>query len=341
MEWAEGLDMSTSRDHPDRWAPQRTAVVAVFLWPLVITAAGVLCYLSFVDQLPGQVATHWSRSGPDGFTARESVPWFGLLALVMGWLTGAVILAVAAAADGTHRRLAVGFTAGLSAFMIGVMVGTAWDQRGLSHGSLARDAEWPLVVALLGSIIVGGLAALTVPGRAADSATAEGRVPTAAPRAALPADGHTGWTRLAVPSKGVWIALAVLSLVLAGTALLTRMWVFSLLLLVLTVAAMLAFSMFRVTVGESGLTVRSIVGVPRWRLPLEEVVEARVTKVNPLWEFGGWGYRVGTAGRTGFVVRSGEALEVERGNGTSWVVTVDDATEGAALLNSLADRGRR
>ena len=63
--------------------------------------------------------------------------------------------------------------------------------------------------------------------------------------------------------------------------------------------------------------------------------------VDPFADFGGWGYRVRPGSRTGFVVRKGEALEVERGDGTAWVVTVDDAAEGAALLNTLADRDRR
>src|SRR5690606_3487813 len=39
--------------------------------------------------------------------------------------------------------------------------------------------------------------------------------------------------------------------------------------------------------------------------------------------------------------RNGEALEVDRANGTARVITVDDAAEGAALPNTLADRTRR
>ena len=52
------------------------------------------------------------------------------------------------------------------------------------------------------------------------------------------------------------------------------------------------------------------------------------------------GWLFGAGGRTGFVVRAGQALEVTRGDGTRWVVTVDDAAEAAGLLNALAERTR-
>jgi hypothetical protein len=60
-----------------------------------------------------------------------------------------------------------------------------------------------------------------------------------------------------------------------------------------------------------------------------------------LREFGGWGYRVGTDGTVGIVVRTGEGLRIRRTGDRSLVVTVDDAATGAALLNTLADRARR
>jgi hypothetical protein len=48
--------------------------------------------------------------------------------------------------------------------------------------------------------------------------------------------------------------------------------------------------------------------------------------------------RVG--GGVGYVVRTGEGIEVERTSGRRFVVTVDDAATGAALLTTLADRAR-
>jgi hypothetical protein len=86
--------------------------------------------------------------------------------------------------------------------------------------------------------------------------------------------------------------------------------------------------------------VRSSLGRPRIVVPLDEVVRAEVVEVSPVAEFGGWGYRVGRAGRVGIVLRSGQALQVERTGGRSLVVTVDDADTAAALLNTLAARSR-
>ncbi|NEE44119.1 DUF1648 domain-containing protein, partial [Streptomyces sp. SID8455] len=56
-------------------------------------------------------------------------------------------------------------------------------------------------------------------------------------------------------------------------------------------------------------------------------------------EFGGWGYRI-RPGRTGFIVRSGEAIVARQANGREFAVTVEDSATGAALLNTLVDRNR-
>ncbi|QGQ19748.1 hypothetical protein GC089_11580 [Cellulomonas sp. JZ18] len=112
-------------------------------------------------------------------------------------------------------------------------------------------------------------------------------------------------------------------------------------LLVVVLAALLAaMSVFRVRVDAAGLTARSALGWPTLRVPLEEVEEARTVTVDPLADFGGWGYRVGAQGRVGVVLRRGEGLEVRRTGGRATVVTVDDAATAAALLNTLADRSR-
>lgn len=319
---------------------RRRAWWAVFLWPLVITGAGVLWYLSFVDELPAQVATHWGRGGPDGFTAREDVPWFALFGVLMTWLTGAVVLAVAAA-DGRNRRAAVGLAGGLATFITGVFVLTAYDQRGLSDGALARDAEWPLVLSLVAALVVWIAAAYSVPGHAPADTRARDAVPASSPRAQLGAGETPTWSRLAMPGRWFWVATGGSLLAVGLTGLLTGMWLFTVIVLVLVGGLMLSLSAFRVRVDGSGLSVAGAVGFPRWHIPLEDVAEARaLAEVHPMREFGGWGYRMGLGGRTGFVVCPGPALEVERGDGTSWVITVDDPEEGAALLNALADRAR-
>ena len=57
-------------------------------------------------------------------------------------------------------------------------------------------------------------------------------------------------------------------------------------------------------------------------------------------EFGGFGWRIGLDGRTGIVLRTGPAIEVERRDKRPLVVTVDGADVGVATLNAyLARRG--
>ena len=116
-------------------------------------------------------------------------------------------------------------------------------------------------------------------------------------------------------------------------------WLTTVVAVVLAVVVM-SMSRFSVVVDRRGLVVRGVLGVPRVVVPLDEVVRAGAVQISPFADFGGWGYRVGRAGRIGVVVRTGEAIEVERTGGRSFVVTVDDAATAAALLNTLAARSR-
>jgi hypothetical protein len=119
----------------------------------------------------------------------------------------------------------------------------------------------------------------------------------------------------------------------------TRLW--GLLIVVLLVFALVAaMSSAVVSVDDDGVTIRSPLGWPRIRIPLDEVVRADVTEVRPLRDFGGWGWRVGWHGRVGVVLRRGESLLIERTGGRSVVVTVDDAPTAAGTINALADRVR-
>jgi hypothetical protein len=126
---------------------------------------------------------------------------------------------------------------------------------------------------------------------------------------------------------------------LAALAVATRLWmVVGLAALIAVLIGLLSFVV--VQVDERGVTVRSPLGWPRTRVPLDEIVRADVTPVKPLRDFGGWGWRVGRGGRVGIVLRAGEALLVERTGDRSLVVTVDGAPTAAGLVNALADRSR-
>ena len=93
-----------------------------------------------------------------------------------------------------------------------------------------------------------------------------------------------------------------------------------------------------VRVDSTGVRARSSIGVPTITIRLADIVSADVLDVNSFTEYGGWGFRWGFNGRMGVIVRSGEALEIRRRRGLSFVIAIDDAVSAAALINSLVAR---
>ncbi|WP_239074756.1 DUF1648 domain-containing protein [Streptomyces sp. SID10853] len=101
---------------------------------------------------------------------------------------------------------------------------------------------------------------------------------------------------------------------------------------------LMVFARPYVTVDRRGLTVSTgRLPWPRIRVPLGEIEQATSRDINALKDFGGWGYRV-RAGRSGLILRSGEAIVVRRRNGRDFAVTIDGSADAAALLNTLAER---
>lgn len=90
----------------------------------------------------------------------------------------------------------------------------------------------------------------------------------------------------------------------------------------------LSFVHVVVRVGRDGLDVRcGYIGLPRRRIPWDEVDAVSVARVTPR-HWGGWGYRWRPEKGTAVVVRRGPAVVLELGGGHRFTVTVDDA-EGA------------
>ncbi|KAB7746236.1 DUF1648 domain-containing protein [Nostocoides sp. F2B08] len=319
---------------------RRRAAWAVFLWPLIITATSLVWTFSFLDELPETVVTHWGTGGvADGFTSREAAPWYALIGLVMGWALGALVIHLARR-DAMARRLGVGMSAGTAAFVSGTIAVTLWHQRGPDGTADISSVDMAITLSLVVALVLGFIAAWTVPGLEAETTTATGPVPADAPRVNLRGRGTASWSGTARPARGIWLLLVLLPLAFVGLAALTRTYAFMVFSGGLVMVLVVAFSFYRVEIGEEGLAIRGLLGRPMWRIPLSDVEYAGVTTVDPLWQFGGWGYRIGTDGRTGFVVRKGEALEVTRGDGARWLITVDGAEEAAGLLNTLAERVR-
>lgn len=317
-------------------------VVAVAV-PLVVGATAVALQLAWLSQLPNPIAVHWGTSGPDGYGAAWTAPVLSA-ALSLG-LTAmfAAFLATARqpAPTASHKFLAV-LSSVTAVFLGGTITASLALQRGLSDARDAPGIEAPMGVALAAALLLGILFWFALPKGVSAYA------PAAAPTPALSlTPGERGvWiattrvpTGLAVAIIGLFgitIALAVFLIAFSEG----RAWALVFAPILIATAAAVAVS-WRVRVDAGGLLVRSLpLGWPRVRIRPDEIERVQTPHVEPLSEFGGWGWRWAPARAFGVVTRSGPAIDVLRRDGRRFVVTVDDAETGAALLAAYAEASR-
>lgn len=280
------------------------------------------------DRLPDPVATHFSAGGggrADGWTGLTAFAAIGAFLMVA---TGAGWTAL------VRRRVLWGAwaTAGFTGTLLVLLLRDNLDAADAT-GVVSPLANLALAAGTAGLAALAGWAlSRLVPEETHTDAPA----PESYDRLPLGPSEVAGWSRDA--GSGTLTALGA-AFVLAGlVSLFLGPWPLALLLLVVGVPG-LALARMRVTVDRRGLTVAPVLTArPRIRVPLDDVAAATVRDVDPVSDFGGWGYRV-RAHRTGLVLRSGEALVVRREGGREFAVTVDDAKTAAALLNTLAARG--
>ncbi|MER5707632.1 DUF1648 domain-containing protein [Streptomyces sp. NPDC002122] len=311
----------------NRATPRLRALAAL---PFVLAlAVHLLLFARWRDELPAELATHFSAGG-------EADGWTGPTAYVL--VSTALLLGLAAGWTALVRRrylwaawATAGFAGGL---LVQLLRANRVDDPFVTVGfSPGMDLGIALVVAVAAGAAGWALSSL-VP------AEVEPSVPGEADPSVLPlaAGEAAGWSK-DTGSRALTV-LSVLALAAAPVTLLVATWPGALLGLLGLVVGVpgLALARVRVTVDRHGLTVRSaLVPRPRVRVPLDGVEGASVREIDAVADFGGWGYRV-RAHRTGVVLRSGEALVVRRGSGREFAVTVPDARTAAALLNALVER---
>lgn len=311
-----------------------TTVTALAIPALVLAAAAALA-LSWAPELPDPVASHFGPQGPDGFTSLSAFVWTGVgigaLLAVLGWVIAALLGRASAA-----RRTGVGTAVGGSLLLATSVLGSLDLQRGLADASLTPDVHGVMLLGVLIGGIGGALAALLTPGDRPQPTTDP--VPPTAARVPLAPQERATWVGRVTGSMIIAVA-GVVALAAAVTAWAAHSTV-ALTPLAVVILVLLAHVQFTVTVDSRGLQARSLLGFPRLTVPADEVLHAEEVMVSPLRDFGGWGYRIGAGGRVGIVLRSGVALQVTRSGGRVYVVTVDDAATGAALLNTLTARAR-
>jgi hypothetical protein len=316
--------------------------LVALLVPVLITAAAVIVLLTWLPTLPEQVATHWGMDGADAFGPVSVYVWM-LLVIGLGipLLMAVTTLLAVGAHWGGAARLMGALAAGMAAFAAVTTLGSLWIQRDLVDTTQVPD---------IGGVVAVSFAALLVVGAAAWAVQ---------PRV-LPEEGRTLQARHAIDiaqgERVVWVAttsmprgaLLFLIAVLLGLVALAGYMLGTgvagggivAIVVVIVALALAATASFRVTITPEGFAARGRIGWPRIRIPLDRIVSARAVDVSPFGEFGGWGWRIAVDGRSGIVMRRGSAIEVSRRDRRPFLVTIDGAEEGAALLQAYVDRGQ-
>lgn len=328
-------------------AKQRARLVGLYL-PLIVVAAATVITLTWIPRLPNPAATHWGISGaPDGFGS----PW-AYLWLSAGLGFGVVLIMWAMFEFGGRggamprwspfQRLLAAFNAGLSAFLVTMIIGSMAVQLDLEDATEAGGVGGTVALAFAAWIAVTVVAWFVQPHIEISANAAK---PTQA--LAVSDTERAVWFGQIQPSRTfVAVIGTTVALLLGVTILLFLMTVdgpvhWIMLGMFLLVAALAITTMwFHVRIDADGLEARSSLGWPVIRLPASDIERVEVTHIVPLAEFGGWGLRWGP-GRFGIVMRAGEGIIATRRDGRIFAITIDDASTAAALLAASAERARQ
>ncbi|MFE6995488.1 DUF1648 domain-containing protein [Microbacterium sp. NPDC057659] len=328
---------------PDLRRARRALVLVGVVAPVVVTAIATGLILAWLPELPNPAATHWGVNGVNRFGAPNTYLWLAIgIGLGLPLLLVLSTLAIARRQWGGAARLLGAMALGLSGFSAVINAGSVAIQRGI------QDAAQ---VGGIGGIVILGFVVLLVLGAAGWFLQPHVHPTPAAPLkpvhlASISAGERVVWMATATMSRVAMIIIGMAVLLVVGlTAVMVvqaseAAWIPVLTLLIIGLAFASSAS-FRVKAGPDGLSVRSQIGVPRTNVPLDEIVSVRAVECHPFGEFGGFGWRLGLDGRTGIVLRTGPAIEVERRDRRPLVVTVDGAEVGAAVLQAYLDRAGR
>ncbi|TQO21031.1 uncharacterized protein DUF1648 [Rhodoglobus vestalii] len=319
---------------------RRLIIVIGVVVPLLITMVGAFVMALWIPELPNPVATHWGLSGPDGYSTAGSVIALPLLVT----LAFASFAAFASWRGGPHggmlgaHKILVSTSVFLSVSITVIAAGSLAVQRGLNNAENAPGIGGIVLAALPIALLMGFFAWLMLP-------TAESIRSIAVP--AKPVEGaatervhFSSTTRL---GPGVVIiavvALVALALALAIQAVSSPTELLLPAVIGLFVIALAVSTLsWRITIDQRGLRVRSALGWPRTTIAPEQIDSVSVVTVNPISEFGGYGWRWAPDGRSGIVLSQGEAVEVKRKNGKRFIVTMHDAQLGAEALATIAKK---
>jgi hypothetical protein len=164
-------------------------------------------------------------------------------------------------------------------------------------------------------------------------------IPPGIPTAGLVAGARAMWTGTA---RTIWAAPLAIIIFAIGLALQFRVPAIGLLQLAVG-AVCLLFTSIRVTADRNGVRIAyGMIGWPVQRIALAEIQQASMLRVKPM-EWGGWGYRgsLKLMRRAAIVLRAGQGIRLELAGQRTLAITVDDAEQGAGVINDLIAATKR
>lgn len=324
-----------SRRIVDHQVARRAALVATIWVPLAIVVVAEVVVIGIGATGSPQLITHWG-AGPD-----RTGPWWTYTILVAA--IGFPVIAIMGFFMTRATRVA-----GTNAWMPAIAMGiTVFHAVGMGAGSVVLNASTlaPALPLAGGALLAVAAAMLTwwlLPQEAPVTETV--RAADALPVRTGEVAAWTGRVELPAWLVAIIATAATVLIVLSVSLLLTvgpRLWPIFL-APTLLLAVLLVTARFVATAGPRGFVVRSAVGWPRLRIPATDLAKAGIITVDPMADFGGWGFRwvIGPThkGRWGILTRRGPGLEVFRHDGRSIVITVDDPGTAAAVLQTCAKK---
>ncbi|AOW95213.1 DUF1648 domain-containing protein [Rhodococcus sp. WMMA185] len=300
--------------------------------PVLAALSGVILTKAWEPRLPAEIATHWTTTSPNGFATPTSSAWtFALMTVLLGG--GCSVIAALAPATLMMRRmmLVIGLSVvGVILTVQVVMLSIQLDVRD------AADTELPFWSLGLG-VVIG--AAIGMAGAALLRDYRRRVLATQPPEPQLPRTAHPGTVAdtIGFGTVGSLVLLVLLGITpaVAVSALADGWWPLGVLIpLGLLIVSRVRF---RVVVDQSGISVVNM-GMTALRYGIDEIEGARVDRIKPFDDFGGWGFTVKSPRNFGVVTKTGPAVIVTTACGDRLTVTSARADHLAGALNSLADR---
>lgn len=293
----------------------------LFAWSAAWLVAALVVFLVAAGGLPDTVAIHWGLDGlADGSAPAWMIPVVALVTSLVG-LALAPIFSVAGEPSMESFAI-VGMSGGLSLAVVAVAVSanygiSDWTEAG-AIGLVAISAFFVVpALGILSGILIGRH---WYPLKVIPAATDGQEV------IEVEEGERVNWVGRA-RVRGVPLILFPLAIVLVFAVPGFPLWAFA-----LVVGLGLVFSQVEAQVTNDGVRVR-LGGIPVRKVAIGSISSARSIDAVPT-ELGGWGWRV-VPGKTAIVLRAGDALALTFHSGRQFVITVDDAATGAALVNGL------